>query len=59
VPQEARLGRRLQDPCGGFAEVFEQRRLTKRSREIVKVEVRRISLLRTPVNKGYTNGRGC
>jgi hypothetical protein len=34
VPQEARLRRRLQEPRGGFAGAFAQRRLTKRSREL-------------------------
>jgi hypothetical protein len=33
VPQEARLGCRLQEPSGGFAGTLAQRRLTKRSRE--------------------------
>jgi hypothetical protein len=33
VPQAASLRRRLQEPRGGFAGPFTQRRLTKRSRE--------------------------
>ena len=35
VPQEAHLRCRLQEPHGGFAGAFAQRRLTKRSREYV------------------------
>jgi hypothetical protein len=33
MPQAARLRCRLQEPRGGLASAFEQRRLTKRSRE--------------------------
>src|ERR671916_3311429 len=51
------LKRRISDavfkePRGGFSGGFAQRRLTKRSRELRKAEVRlrRIPLLRTPVN---------
>ena len=39
VPQEARLRCRLQEPSGGFAGTLAQRRLTKRSREVVNDEV--------------------
>jgi hypothetical protein len=34
VPQEAHLRCRLQEPRSGLAGAFEQRRLTKRSREL-------------------------
>jgi hypothetical protein len=40
VPQEARLGCRLQEPPGGLAGAFAKRRLTKRSREHLLYEVR-------------------
>ena len=39
VPQEAHLRCRLQEPHGGFAGAFAQRRLTKRSRELRYHEV--------------------
>jgi hypothetical protein len=49
VPQEARLGRRLQQPRCGFASAVAQRCLTKRSPELRKAEVqlRRITLPET------------
>ena len=40
MPQEAHLRRRLQEPHGGFAGAFAQRRLTKRSLELREREVR-------------------
>ena len=49
----------LQEPPGGFSGAFAQRRLTKRSRERRRGEVRRISLPRTPVNKSMKKDRGC
>jgi hypothetical protein len=52
VPQEAHLRRRLQEPRGGLAGTFAQRRLTKRSRERRQGELRRLSLSRIRVNKG-------
>jgi hypothetical protein len=52
VPQEGRLRRRLQEPDGRFAGTLARRRLTKRSRELRKAEVRRINLPRTPVHRG-------
>jgi hypothetical protein len=39
LPQEAHLRCRLQEPAGGFASAFAQRRLTKRSLELRKAEV--------------------
>jgi hypothetical protein len=55
------LGRLWHMPGGYFLGRTSQNSVKAKCnfREIVKVEVRRISLLRTPVNKGYTNGRGC
>jgi hypothetical protein len=40
VPKEAILRCRLQEPHGGFADAFAQRRLTKRSRDGCVGEVR-------------------
>jgi hypothetical protein len=40
VPKEASLRCRLQEPHGGFADAFAQRRLTKRSRDGCVGEVR-------------------
>jgi hypothetical protein len=40
VPQEAHLRCRLQEPHGGLTGAFQQRRLTKRSREWVNHDVR-------------------
>ena len=51
MPQEAHLGCRLQQPHGRFAGTLARRRLTKRSRETPKGEVRRIFIPRTRVNK--------
>ena len=67
--QEARLRRSVQDPRGGLAGAFEQRRLTKRSLELRKAEVQllRIILPRTPLDRercpslgrhAYTSPRG-
>ena len=55
MPQEAHLRRRLQEPRGGLASAFAQRRLTKRSRELRKAEVglRRILFSRKLVLTGY------
>jgi hypothetical protein len=52
VPQEAHLRCRLQEPRGGLAGTLAQRRLTKRSREYPKGEVRRNPTPRTSVNRG-------
>jgi hypothetical protein len=46
MPQEARLRCRLQEPRGGLASAFEQRRLKKRSRERRACEVRDLCHLR-------------
>src|SRR5215204_4933875 len=45
VPQEVRLGCRLQEPPGGLAGAFEQCRLTKRSRELGFSETRLLNIL--------------
>src|SRR5215211_6646216 len=57
VPQEAHLRCRLREPCGRFAGALTQRRLTKRSLELRKAEVRRIHLPRTPVNSASPRSR--
>ena len=57
MPQEAHLRRRLQEPRGGLAGTFAQRRLTKRSREGRQGELRRLSLSRIRVNWGKDESR--
>ncbi len=55
VPQEARLRRRLQEPHGGLACAFTQRRLTKRSRELRTYELRRLPSRRSSQNPPSTH----
>jgi hypothetical protein len=55
MPQEAHLRCRLQEPRDRFAGTIAQRRLTKRSRELRKAEVRPSRVLRTSENNPSTH----